>query len=94
MVEQKWKSRAGPIKRIVSEGKIFLVDGLIIPGNSGGPVVSSREVIWMTVGGELKYSKNPNNFILGIVSNIYENTGITVVFSSEHILELIRSFGN
>lgn len=91
IVEQSWKSRTGANKNTVSEGKIFLVDGLIIPGNSGGPVVSSREVTWMIVNKQLQHVSEPDNYILGIVSNIYENTGITVVFSSEHILELIRS---
>jgi S1-C subfamily serine protease len=91
-VEQVWINRNKKNVRTVSEGKIFIVDGLIISGNSGGPVVMSQEVTWISVNGEYAALKNPQNLILGIVSNSYSNTGLTVVFSSNHIREVIKMF--
>jgi len=92
IVQQNWKNRRGQYQLVLSEGKIFLLDGLIIPGNSGGPVISNQSVEWREINGELKHLTHVKNFVLGIVSNSFSSTGITTVFSSEHILELIRKY--
>jgi S1-C subfamily serine protease len=92
VMEQNWANRKGTTIRTLTDGKIFIVDGLIIPGNSGGPVVLSQEVVWFVINGQLKHLKGPKNYFIGIVSNIYTNTGLTTIFSSDNILEVIRKF--
>jgi len=92
IIEQTWVNRKNQKIKILSEGKIFIVDGLIIPGNSGGPVLLSREVKWFYIGGELVHYNDMNNAYIGIVSNITPNTGLTVIFSSDNIMEVIRLF--
>ena len=78
--------------KTLTEGKIFIVDGLIIPGNSGGPVKISQEVGWFTINGKLQHLQDLKNYFIGIVSNIYTNTGLATIFSSDNILEVIREF--
>jgi len=91
-MKQSWKNRNGQMRSTLTDGKIFIIDGMIIPGNSGGPVIMPQEVRWFMVNGQLKHSLPMYNFIIGIVSNIYANTGLTVVFSTDHIQEVIDEF--
>jgi S1-C subfamily serine protease len=92
VVQQFWKNKKGKLVSVLSEGKIFLIDGAIIPGNSGGPVLTSQSVVWREINGQVQYLKDSYNRVVGIVSNSFSGAGITTVFSSEHILELIRSY--
>ncbi|HRO09842.1 MAG TPA: serine protease [Saprospiraceae bacterium] len=92
VMEQVWVNRKGAKIKTLTDGKIFIVDGLIIPGNSGGPVILSQEVVWFEIGGQLKHLQNVKNYFIGIVSNIYTNTGLATIFSSDNILEVIRQF--
>jgi hypothetical protein len=72
------------------EGNFYLVDGLIIGGNSGGPVLSPNRT-------SLNFTENKQNIvrtrrataIIGIVSMVLDGTGIAVIYSSNNILELI-----
>lgn len=74
-------------------GKIYFVDGVIVPGNSGGPLLLPSVVKTMLRDdGQLAWLKNPTpNKVLGIVS---QNTsaGFGIVYSSDYILELIDAF--
>ena len=92
VMEQNWINRQGMTIKTLIEGKIFIVDGLIIPGNSGGPVMISQEVVWFTINGKLQHLQDLKNYFIGIVSNIYTNTGLATIFSSDNILEVIREF--
>lgn len=92
IMEQTWPNRQGQYVKTLTEGKIFIVDGLIIPGNSGGPVMLSQQVVWIIKNGSLQYLHDPKNYFIGIVSDGYSNTGLTTVFSSDNILEVIRQF--
>lgn len=92
VMEQIWENRKGVNVKTLTDGKIFIVDGLIIPGNSGGPVVLSQEIVWFEINGQLKHLQNIKNYFIGIVSNIYTNTGLATIFSSDNILEVIRQF--
>jgi Trypsin-like peptidase domain len=73
-------------------GKMFLVDGLIIKGNSGGPIVLARPVSPFYAGGNLivEETRVKENYVLGIVSIGYDNTGINIIYSSSYIKELIN----
>jgi hypothetical protein len=80
-------------KKIINtsfDGSFILVDGLIIHGKSGGPVVNPKEVKFKVVNGQMVYTKEPiPNLIIGIVSQGWENTGLTVVYSADNILDII-----
>lgn len=74
-------------------GKIIIIDGLIIGGNSGGPVVIPSEIkfkIDEKTSNLLNTEKETENLVLGIVSSRIGNTGVNIVFSCDYILELIN----
>lgn len=87
--------RNGTTESISLDAKIIIVDGLIVPGNSGGPLV---------LPSELKVRRNPKtkevefgsrqlpNFILGVVSAGLGNSGLTICYSSDYVLEIIGAF--
>jgi hypothetical protein len=75
-----------------AEGKILLLDGLIVGGNSGSPVVLPAEIKSrvnpQTKG--LEWTKEPTqNLVIGIVSSGWSSAGLTIAYSSDYILELI-----
>jgi|SRR5271157_280889 len=80
------------VREVVLEGKFLLVDGLITNGNSGGPVVLMGGV---KVGRDPKtnvllFSGKPiPNNVVGIVSAGYSGSGLSIVVSSDYILELV-----
>lgn len=82
------------VVKVETEGHIFLVDGLIIGGNSGGPVVCGKGHKYTIDdnGKEVRSAEPYSNLIFGIVSYGIANTGISVIFSSSHIIELIDNF--
>lgn len=77
------------------QGKILLVDGLLVPGNSGGPVI---------LASELKVRRDPKtnqlqfattqtkNYVIGIVSSGLGPSGLTVVYSSDYIQDLVEQY--
>lgn len=72
-------------------GKYFLVDGLIIGGNSGGPVVSPKEAKFRVKDGRFQHTKGEvDNLILGIVSMGLPGTGISVIYSCDHIFDVLN----
>jgi Trypsin-like peptidase domain len=84
--------RAG--HRVIAEleGKYLVVDGLIVRGNSGGPVVipAERKARIDPRTTQLQFSSEPTkNFVVGIVSTALGGSGLTIVVSSDYILELI-----
>jgi len=86
--------RNGTADIVALDAKMLVVDGLIVPGNSGGPVV---------LPSELKIRRNPKtkqiefgtsqtqNFVLGVVSMGIADSGLTICFSSDYALELVES---
>lgn len=74
------------------EGKFVVVDGLIVPGNSGGPVIIPAETKVRVDPGtkQFQYTTEPTrNFVIGMVSMALGGSGLTVVVSSDYILELL-----
>jgi hypothetical protein len=85
-------TRRGVTIPTVIEGKLLVVDGLIVGGNSGGPVI--------LVGGirtrrdpatnQLQFSNRPvENRVIGIVSANLGPSGLTVVLAADYILDLL-----
>lgn len=86
-------TRANKKVNTIIEGKYFLVDGLIIGGNSGGPIVHPNERKYKVVDGRFQYTNiEIPNLIFGIVSSSLGNTGISVIFSCDHIIEVLNQY--
>ena len=91
------KDRSGNAVKRRLEGKILLVDGLLVPGNSGGPVV---------LPADLKVRRDPStnqlqfateqlkNYVIGIVSGNLDGSGLTLVYSVDYICEVIDALEN
>lgn len=74
-------------------GKIFLVDGNIIGGNSGGPIILGRQPVYATGGSIVTEDyKARGNVIVGIVSQGKPNTGINIIYGCDYIKELIKDY--
>lgn len=84
-----------PASRKVT-GTLLLVDGLVLPGNSGGPAV---------VPTDLKLRRNPTthalevanpqmkNLVVGIVSlSLNESSGLTLIYGADYIVEAVEEF--
>jgi len=85
------------LKKTVSRkltGTLVLVDGLVLPGNSGGPVV---------VVSDLKLRRNATtnavevanaqmkNFVVGVVSlSLHESSGLTLVYGADYVIEIVE----
>lgn len=91
-LELTGKDRSGqPVKRRL-EGKLLVVDGLLVPGNSGGPVV---------LPADLKVRRDPStnqlqfateqlkNYVIGVVSSSLDGSGLTLVYSVDYVLEVL-----
>lgn len=88
MEGQEWHLKEYECRR-----KFFLVDGLIIGGNSGGPIIHPKMRKFRVKDGQFAWTKEEvPNLVFGIVSFGLPGTGITTVYASDHILELINLF--
>ena len=77
------------------EGKLLVVDGLIVPGNSGGPIVLPSEVKLRidSATSQFQYLKEmTKNYVIGMVSMGIGQSGLTLAYSSDYLLDLIREF--
>jgi S1-C subfamily serine protease len=75
------------------EGKILVVDGLIVGGNSGGPVVLPIEtkVRRDPKTNQLQFATEATkNFVIGIVSSFLGPSGVSIAYSSDYVQELIE----
>lgn len=90
-ITTNWKNRLGIQVPKKLSAKFFVVDGLIIGGNSGGPIISPRDFYYKVNNNQLQslMYKSENN-IIGIVSFGWEGTGLTVIYPCDYILDLIQ----
>lgn len=89
------KSRSGVNVTKRLDGRILVVDGLIVPGNSGGPVVTPHEIKIRRdpATNQLQFvERQLENWVVGIVSRGLGPTGLTLVYSSDYILDLAEAF--
>ncbi|MFZ1005453.1 MAG: hypothetical protein WAN65_01365 [Candidatus Sulfotelmatobacter sp.] len=89
----KVKNRAGTLISTSIDGKFLVVDGLIVPGNSGGPVVlaGGTRIRRDPATNQLQFSdQSIKNYVAGVVSYALGG-GLTVVVSSDYLLELLQS---
>lgn len=86
------KNRAGTLVSTSIDGKFLVVDGLIVPGNSGGPVVlaGGTRIRRDPTTNQLQFSdRSIKNYVAGVVSYALGG-GLTVVVSSDYLLELLQ----
>jgi hypothetical protein len=87
-------NRAGVALPTTVEGKFLVVDGLIVPGNSGGPVVlvGGVRVSRDQQSNKLLFTDKPiPNFAIGVVSALLDGSGLSIVVSSDYLDELMKS---
>ena len=72
----------------IYNGDLLLFDGLIMHGNSGGPIVMRREFFAPDGPSPSLYGVSRHNLVVGIVSRrvIF---GLTIAYASDYILELL-----
>lgn len=93
VINTNCENRSQKLIKTSIEGKFFLVDGLIIGGNSGGPIVNLRTSPVKIIKGQLSYlNQEIPNLVFGIVSSTLSNTGISTIYACDYILELINNF--
>lgn len=97
VVNSRCENRKKQIVSVRITGKILVIDGLIVGGNSGGPVIMPIET---------KISRDPKtnqlqfasmatkNFVIGIVSSILGPSGLSIAYSSDYVIDLIELYLN
>jgi S1-C subfamily serine protease len=86
--------RNGTTTMVRLEAKLLVVDGLIVPGNSGGPVIapSDLRIRRNPQTGAIEFAtKQSDNFVLGVVSMGLGSSGLTLCFSSDYVKDLLPS---
>ena len=84
------------IKELVQlTGKLLIIDGLIVPGNSGGPVILPS-IIKTRINPETQkweyMTKPTENLVLGVLSAGFNSSGLSYSYSSDYVVETINQF--
>jgi S1-C subfamily serine protease len=90
-------NRANETTEQTINGKFLVVDGLIVPGNSGGPVVlvGGTRISRNPQTGSLQYLTEPvKNMVIGVVSCLLGPSGLSVVVSSDYVIDLMDAAHN
>jgi S1-C subfamily serine protease len=88
-------NRAGKRVEVRLAGKLLIIDGLIVPGNSGGPVVLPSVIktrINPETGKWEHWTKPSDNQVIGILSGGFGPSGLSYSYSSDYIVEAIDKF--
>ena len=92
-VKVHYKDERGTLVSHELKGKLILLDGTFVEGNSGGPIFIPRgrreRTMADTAKVELSTTSAPN-LIIGIQSQSLTKAGLSFAFSSEYIIELIN----
>jgi hypothetical protein len=91
-IKLKATDRKGVPKEVKLEGKLLIIDGLIVGGNSGGPVILPS-VIKTRINPETQHwersTKPSENLVIGVLAGGFEQSGLSYVYSSDYIIETI-----
>lgn len=85
-------NRAGKKALVRLAGKLLIIDGLIVPGNSGGPVLLPSIIktrINPETGKWEHWTKPSDNQVIGILSGNFGPSGLSYSYSSDYIVEVI-----
>jgi hypothetical protein len=90
----QWVTRAKQTSTIRLRGKLILVDGLIVGGNSGGPIVLPSSGIWGRdpKTGETVMGHGGSSKVWGIVSSGVTPAGLSWAYATDYITSLIEVF--
>ena len=94
-IKVKNANRAGNIVEVRFAGKLLIIDGLIVPGNSGGPVLLPSVIktrINPKSGALEHWTKPSKNQVIGILSGNFGPSGLSYSYSSDYIVEAIDKF--
>lgn len=87
--------RAGKQVKVRLAGKLLIIDGLIVPGNSGGPVLLPS-VIKTRINSETgkweHWTKPSDNQVIGILSGNFGPSGLSYSYSADYIVEAMDKF--
>lgn len=86
-----WILRSGQQSGIVVRGKLLLIDGLIVPGNSGGPVVFPGAGAFGRdpKTGQVMMKSAGSSKVLGIVSTGLGPSGLSYAYATDYFRSLI-----
>lgn len=94
-IERMVPDRKGVQKKVNLIGKLLIIDGLIVPGNSGGPVVLPS-VVKTRINPESKRWEHTNepskNLVIGILAGGFGSSGLSYTYSSDYIVETINDY--
>jgi len=96
-IELTGQDRTGKKVERRLEGKLLIVDGLLVAGNSGGPVVlpADLKVRRDPTTNQLQFATEQlKNYVIGIVSSNLDGSGLTLVYSVDYVLEVLDAFDN
>jgi hypothetical protein len=89
------KNRAGKKSNVRLAGKLLIIDGLIVPGNSGGPVILPS-IIKTRIDPETKkfqhWTKPSENQVIGILAGGFRSSGLSYSYCSDYIIAAIDQF--
>jgi len=89
-----WSTRQGKNVEVLVRGKLLLIDGLLVPGNSGGPVIlpGAGAIGTDPKTGLVTIKSAGSSKILGVVSAGLGPSGLAYAYSTDYINELIVAF--
>ncbi len=94
-IEISAPDRRGVQKKVSLTGKLLVIDGLIVPGNSGGPVVLSSGVK-TRINPESKrwehMTEPSKNLVIGVLAGGFGSSGLSYTYSSDYIVQTIDDF--
>jgi len=84
------------IKEIIQlTGKLLIIDGLIVHGNSGGPVILPS-IIKTRINPETHewehMTKPTENLVVGVLAGGFGSSGLSYSYSSDYVVETINQF--
>ena len=87
--------RKGVQKKVNLTGKLLVIDGLIVRGNSGGPVVLSSGVKTRINPDSKRWehtTEPSKNLVIGILAGGFGSSGLSYTYSSDYIVQTIGDF--
>jgi len=90
-LDTSWTLRNGQQSGIVVRGKLFLIDGLIVSGNSGGPIVfpGAGAIGKDPKTEQLTIKARGSSKVLGIVSGGFGSSGLSYAYATDYFRSLI-----
>ena len=95
VVNYPCKNRKNELVTTRIAGKILAIDGLIVGGNSGGPVVLPVEMKTRRDPKTNQFQRSSEatkNFVIGIMSSVLGHSGVNIAYSSDYIQCLIELY--